>query len=928
MIRPLLEEVRSYLRSGIAITNLTQCVEELVLNSLDAGASSVTVRIDIPNFKIQVSDNGSGIAFEDMKLVGERYSSSKCHDLEDLERLNFYGFRGEALASVREICDVLEIVSRHRSSYQTFCKLFRNSQVLEFSESRFPRTSPGTTITIHNILSNLPVRRKSIVEAIDFESARHRIASIALIHPKTAFLLINNSTGTKSLQTHVCKSSVSTFSQLFGNSRSKGLQPVHFEHKNFKLSGFISTDAHHSKSLQFLFVNSRLLLKTKIHKLVNSILGKSEHLRKLPPSEVDNARSEGDQSKMTSPQSLKPSDKHGVFVLNVDCPVTEYDICLEPAKTLIEFQDWDNVLYCVQRCVEEFLIKHNLMLQCEHSPKPATSGSSNEKGGLTKDSCHPSLDSFEYKKEIETSNVKKSLHSSTVFRRKKAETDDNRFKNKALWQEEHSISCSVSCPGKVKVSINNAANDDTAGNVALCHSVGSRLPGSPGFKSVSKGNSSHSLASRSDTCLTSVETPFSVCSFESESLDTKCREQVNTCICSSSIVTTSNSIEASDTCAFQINCTFNDLVPTQSSSNQSIISDSQVSFFQSRQNGASNRSRNSLMQKEFLNKDGFPQNRKVCDSTVSFDNEEDLQAKNLHLENSDSSKKSSLAKQGNTVASFTKVDKSRTKEMTTFTSPSPIMLQRVYARKRPQKNKETSVSSVEVVTKSRRLISLQASHRRSTNRCSRNHDDGEKDVACCDQKEKKIAETSCDRESSTTSDSDVATTARIGNHPDNLSDNTHRNNDDVCSSHSIIIVGDAVSPVHARGATSSFPGNQECTSGETGSVDQMCLSHYIHKQNQLPVGNIVSCNPGVVSCDAVQECVLQKCGEKESALGNREISRVLSSQCSPLSESTLKPNSVAGRQAVPDLLYIKQLLDGVFVISRIIKVEVRVINFG
>ena len=117
MIRPLQEEVRSLLRSGVAITNLTQCVEELVLNSIDAGASNITLRVDIPNLKIQVSDNGCGITFGDLKLAGERYSSSKCHVLKDLDQLTFYGFRGETLASLREICDVLEIVTRHRSPF-------------------------------------------------------------------------------------------------------------------------------------------------------------------------------------------------------------------------------------------------------------------------------------------------------------------------------------------------------------------------------------------------------------------------------------------------------------------------------------------------------------------------------------------------------------------------------------------------------------------------------------------------------------------------------------------------------------------------------------------------------------------------------------------------------------------------------------------
>ncbi|KAJ7365538.1 hypothetical protein OS493_005650 [Desmophyllum pertusum] len=418
MIRPLQEEVRSHLRSGVAITNLTQCVEELVLNGLDAGASCITVRIDIPNFKIQVSDNGNGIALADLKSVGERYSSSKCHVLEDLQQLSFYGFRGEALASIREICDVLEVVTRHRSSYQTYCKLFRNSQVLELTESRFPRTSAGTSVTIHGIFANLPVRRKAITETLDFERIRHRIASIALIHPKTAFLLVNDSTGSKCLQTHVCKSVVSTFSQLFGNQRSKSLQPVKFEHKDFKVSGFISTDSHHSKSLQFLFVNGRLLSKTKIHKLVNNILGKSELLRKLPAVEVkDNTRSESYQSKTTSPQHGKIFDKHGIFVLNIDCLVTEYDICLEPAKTLIEFQDWDKVLYCVERCIEEFLIKHNLISNSDDSATSAESGANDDDGHMEV-SCHTNLEAFEYKREIETSNVKKSLHSSTVFQPK------------------------------------------------------------------------------------------------------------------------------------------------------------------------------------------------------------------------------------------------------------------------------------------------------------------------------------------------------------------------------------------------------------------------------------------------------------------------------------------------------------------------------
>uniref|UniRef100_A0AAR2K803 Histidine kinase/HSP90-like ATPase domain-containing protein n=1 Tax=Pygocentrus nattereri TaxID=42514 RepID=A0AAR2K803_PYGNA len=100
MIKTLSKEVQAKLRSGIAIFSLQQCVEELVLNSIDAGATCVAVKIDIEACKVQVIDNGSGMGREDMEKVGMRYCTSKCGSLEDLDNLRFYGFRGEAIASI------------------------------------------------------------------------------------------------------------------------------------------------------------------------------------------------------------------------------------------------------------------------------------------------------------------------------------------------------------------------------------------------------------------------------------------------------------------------------------------------------------------------------------------------------------------------------------------------------------------------------------------------------------------------------------------------------------------------------------------------------------------------------------------------------------------------------------------------------------
>ena len=905
MIRPLQEEVRSHLRSGVAITNLTQCVEELVLNSLDAGASTVTVRIDIQNFKIQVSDNGSGIAFEDLKRVGERYSSSKCHVLKDLDHLNFYGFRGEALASVRKICDILEIVTRHRSSYQTYCKLFRNAQVLELAESKFPRTSPGTTVTVHNIFANLPVRRKSILETVDFERIRHRIASIALIQPKTAFLLINDSTGAKCLQTHVCKSPLSTFSQLFGNNRSKGLQQVQFEYKNFKVSGFISTDTHHSKSLQFIFVNGRLLLKTKIHKFVNNILGKSELLRKLPAPEMDSTRSEGYQFKATSPQNMKTVDKHGIFVLNVECLVTEYDICLEPAKTLIEFKDWDNVLYCVQRCVEDFLIRHNLISNSEQSPNSTKFSGDNENEGFMEGSCHPSLDAFEYRREIETSNMKKSLHSSTVSRPKKAETGNGRCQNKTSCDEELSILCHSD--GKLKDSVNNKG---TVEGGTLCHGIGSTVPGHQSCSnkysnSISKDESLQFVeksASSSDS--KNVESSTSSCRGEigSKPLERSYSKQVNdwtTCFSTASrtTVTASNSVKASGECSYEVDSTSEGLVLAPSKNNHWILSDSKDSSYHSRENADGSVARNLLIPKAFSNENvsnnSFPENRRVCDSAVSFVKEKDLQAQNLDnlQEKSGSPQKSFLTRPGNTGASSKKTNESVAKVVSTFTSPCPITLQNVYARKRPQICKETSASCFEVTKKNRRLITLQgnckrrARYNRNLSRQSCDVQDGKSSahsVACSDQILQELADNNCSSESSTTFYSDFIAGAPVSNHPDNSLDSTKGNSGIDNSDSSLEVTASYGDPCDLA---ASFSGNQQEASD---SIHQVCLSGLNNKQNQPAKGNIVLSNSDEQG-RAINEWL-----EKESVAA-------MKSQCVASPGSKLEPCLVAGKTASFDL---------------------------
>ncbi|XP_071354333.1 DNA mismatch repair protein Mlh3 [Trachinotus anak] len=354
MIKCLPREVQGKLRSGVAIPSLVQCVEELVLNSIDAGATCVGVRTDMEALKVQVIDNGAGIPAEDMECVGNRYYTSKCHSLEDLDDLRWYGFRGEALASVASLAALVEITSRTASSVKTHVKMFKNGKGLGVFEAEATRPSAGTTVVICNFFHNMPVRRKRVDAVLEGERIRHRVEAVSLMHPSVSFTLKNDCSGAMTVQLPKAKNTYHRFVQIHSLGRAQKLGEIGYTHGQFEVTGYIGREGHYNNSLQFLYVNDRLLLKTQIHKLLNFLL------RRLSSSNQKNDSPDG-QSAIRSPKHKRNQELHGVYIINIKCSYSEYDICLEPAKTLIEFKDWDGILLCIEEAVKAFLSRENLV---------------------------------------------------------------------------------------------------------------------------------------------------------------------------------------------------------------------------------------------------------------------------------------------------------------------------------------------------------------------------------------------------------------------------------------------------------------------------------------------------------------------------------------------------------------------------------------
>ncbi|KAL2789701.1 DNA mismatch repair protein Mlh3 isoform 2 [Daubentonia madagascariensis] len=356
MIKCLSVEVQAKLRSGLAINSLGQCVEELALNSIDAEAKCVAVRVNMETFQVQVIDNGFGMGSDDVDKVGNRYFTSKCKSVQDLENPRFYGFRGEALASIADMASAVEISSKKNRTMKTFVKLFQNGKALKACEADLTRPSAGTTVTVYNLFYQLPVRRKCMDPRLEFEKVRQRIEALSLMHPSISFSLRNDVSGSMVLQLPKTKDVCSRFCQIYGLGKSQKLREINFKYKEFELSGYISSEAHYNKNMQFLFVNKRLVLKTKLHKLIDFLLRRESSICK--PKNGSASRQMN-----SSPRHRSTPELHGIYVINVQCRFCEYDVCLEPAKTLIEFQNWDTLLICIQEGVKMFLKREKLFVE-------------------------------------------------------------------------------------------------------------------------------------------------------------------------------------------------------------------------------------------------------------------------------------------------------------------------------------------------------------------------------------------------------------------------------------------------------------------------------------------------------------------------------------------------------------------------------------
>ncbi|XP_046848131.1 DNA mismatch repair protein Mlh3-like [Xenia sp. Carnegie-2017] len=389
MIQRLASDIISELRSDVALTSLAQCVEELVLNSIDANANSITVDLSLSKIYVEISDNGHGLLREDLDRIAQRYFTSKCHDVNDLSNSLSYGYRGEALASLVEISEQVEITSRRRESNRTYCKLFKKGRSIGIHESPTIRSRHGTTIKASDIFYTRPVRQKRISGKVELEHIRRHILAIALISPRVSFHLRNRESDTTILQTGASASAISVIAQVLGPEIATSFQPIHHTLGKFTVTGFVSMKGFPNRNFQFVYLNRRLLLKTRLHKVAKHMLSRLH------------------ESSARLDSASETCGRYAGFVIDLKCPTKSYDVAFDPRKTFVEFQNWDEPITCLEASLRKFLTKEGV--PAENLPLSLAQCDSE----ISSERRRLSL----YKRSIKACDMKRSLHSSTAKRR-------------------------------------------------------------------------------------------------------------------------------------------------------------------------------------------------------------------------------------------------------------------------------------------------------------------------------------------------------------------------------------------------------------------------------------------------------------------------------------------------------------------------------
>ncbi len=326
IIQLLPDSVANQIAAGEVIQRPASVVKELVENSIDAGATHISVLVvDSGRTSIQVIDDGKGMSETDARMSFERHATSKIRNASDLFSLHTMGFRGEALASIAAVAHIELKTRRPEDEIGTH---------LSVSGSRFDDQQPcscpvGSNFMVDNLFYNVPARRKFLKSnSTELNNIITAFERIVLVNPSVTFSLHSNGNELFNLKTGGLRQRIV---DVFGKKINQTLLPVDVDTTLCKIHGFVGKpESARKKGVhQFFFVNGRYMKHPYFHKAV-----------------------------MSAFERLVPVGEQVPYFLYFDVPAENIDVNIHPTKTEIKFDNeqaiWQILSAAVKDCVGMF----------------------------------------------------------------------------------------------------------------------------------------------------------------------------------------------------------------------------------------------------------------------------------------------------------------------------------------------------------------------------------------------------------------------------------------------------------------------------------------------------------------------------------------------------------------------------------------------
>lgn len=432
-INVLPPKIYNRIAAGEVVEKPASIVKEVVENSLDAGATKIKVEIKNGGIsEIIVTDNGCGIAKEDLPLAFLPHATSKIVDIDDLDAIATLGFRGEALASISAVSQV-KLSTKTKDGDTGYALEANGGEISKITE--VARTD-GTTIKISNIFYNTPARAKFLRKPKSEEAdITHLMEKFMLANPNINFqyyvddkLIYNANTGNLKDVIYL----------IYGREVYDNLLEVSSCEDKIAVTGFVAGPklSRPNRTWQTLFVNGRYVENYQISACVQGCF-----------------------------EPLLMKGRFPIYVLNINLPYDSVDVNVHPNKREVKFANSSQVFMVVRRAVEKALISTNLIADFEFNNKQEKEW---EKFSIQNDR-EPARTSFD---AAQKTRIEPLSHDEGASYRKKIDVGD--VKIPTMYELKKQDVEIVNMPEFSKIKSEDRKKNKPGGNIFFDHS-GERL---------------------------------------------------------------------------------------------------------------------------------------------------------------------------------------------------------------------------------------------------------------------------------------------------------------------------------------------------------------------------------------------------------------------------------------------------------------------